>query len=520
MEQYAIGSQDFKVLREGGYLYVDKTHFIPLLLQNGKYKFLARPRRFGKSLFLSTLEYFFKGEKELFKGLSIENSDWDWGEFPVIKIDLNGGNYTTDGFLIEKLNNIINQCEKEYGVEIPKGEPSSRLENLIYILYSLKGKPVVILVDEYEKPVIDNLDNVSLLESNRNILRGFYGVLKSLDRYLKFVFLTGVTKFGQMNVFSGLNNIRDISMMPEFGPICGFTKEELVKNFKEGIERIAFDKEISFEDTVNLLKENYDGYHFSRKCPDIYNPYSLINSFADGRIGAYWAYSGTPLLLANLLRKNYYDLEKLDNVKADQERLMGVNNQFDDPVALFYQTGYLTIKTYDRETDLYTLGYPNREVEHAFFKYLLPNFSGLNVMKSDSFMIQLNESLTEGNPHKAMQLLEEFSAGISYDLIPIEESERHFQYLLYIVIKLLSSRKDYIKAEEKTSDGRIDLLIATKNYVYIIEIKCNKSAEDALNQIKEKEYHLQFRNDHRKVFLIGVNYSTEKKRIDSFLIEK
>lgn len=519
MEQYAIGSQDFKVLIDGGYVYVDKTHFIPKLLQNGKYKFLARPRRFGKSLLVSTLKYFFQGEKELFKGLNIEAFDWVWEEYPVIMIDLNGGNYSQEGFLLQKLNHILDKCEKKYGLEISKGEPEIRLENLIHDLYVKKGKPVVILVDEYEKPVIDNLDNVHLLETNRDILRGFYAVLKSADPFLNFIFLTGVTKFRQMNVFSGLNNIRDISMVPEFGAICGVTEEELIKNFKEGIEGIAFDKEISITEAINLLKQNYDGYHFCRNCPDIYNPYSLINAFADSRIGPYWAYTGTPKLLAHLLRQKNYNLKSLENVEADQERLMGVNNHFEDPVALFYQTGYLTIKSYDSHTELYSLGYPNREVEHAFFKYLLPNYSGLNVMTAESFMEQLNSALKIGDPQKAMEILQEFSAGISYDVIPRAESERHFQYLLYIIVKLLSSRKDFVKVEEKTSDGRIDLLILTDKFVYVIEIKRDSSADEALKQIKEKEYYLQYGNDPRKVFLIGVNFSTDKKRIDSFIIE-
>lgn len=367
--------QDFGDIRKGNYTYVDKTRFIPLLLKGSKNYFLARPRRFGKSLFLSTLDYFFSGERELFKGLEIETYEKDWLAYPVIHIDMNGADYTLEGSLEERLNSILSGYEKEFEIAENQGSnPQERFRSLITNLYEKTGRQVVVLVDEYEKPILDTVENPELRDRYQNYLRGFYGVLKSLDKCLKLVFLTGVTKFGQMNVFSGLNNILDISLMDEFAAICGVTQEELVDTFREGISGIASEEDTDFNGALQLLKENYDGYHFSRKCPDIYNPYSLINAFKSKEIKPYWSYTGTPTLLVRLLIQQDYNLESLDGMYASGERLMGVNTNFDDPVALFYQTGYLTIKHYDREVKEFILGFPNVEVQKAFFNFVLPYY--------------------------------------------------------------------------------------------------------------------------------------------------
>lgn len=520
MVKYPIGKQDFKALREGGYVYVDKTAYIIKLLEGANYYFLSRPRRFGKSLFLSTLEYFYLGKKDLFKGLAIESYDWNWESHPVVHIDLNGTNYREPGSLESRLNAILKEYENKNEISLPSSDNiHERFRILISGIYEKTGLGVVVLVDEYDKPVLDNLDNPELYDKNKEVLRAFYSILKSSDKYLEMVFLTGVTKFGRMNIFSGLNNIRDISLNDEFGAICGITSEELLENFKEGIEDLAKEEETDFDGAVSILKKNYDGYHFSRNCPDVYNPYSLICAFADKEIAAYWSYTGTPSLLARIIKQKNFDLECLEGVIVDKERLMGISNQFEDPVALFYQTGYLTIKSYDKEMGSFTLGYPNKEVEKAFFKYLLPNYSGLNIQTTDSFIHDLDRALEKGNPHLALKILEDFSAGISYDVIPDVEIERHFQYLLYIVCKLLSSKNNFIKVEEKTSDGRIDLFIATTNFIYIMELKKDSDPDKAINQIISKDYALQYRHDHRKVFLIGVNFSTEKKRIYGFKIQ-
>lgn len=521
MVKYPIGMQDFKEIREKGFLYVDKTHFIPLLLRGSKYFFLARPRRFGKSLFLSTLEYFFHGDRSLFNHLEIDSFEWDWTNYPVIHFDFSGANYTVEKGMETRIAFALNEYEKLFGVNpLPEFPLEERFRNLIIQTFEKTGKQIVVLVDEYEKPVIDNLDNSNLFEHNRNFLRGFYSVLKSCDKYLKLVFLTGVTRFGQMSVFSGLNNIRDISMNPLFASICGVTEKELVHNFSRGIQELADAENTDFQGALQLLKYNYDGYHFTKNSQDIFNPYSLINCLEDKSIKPYWSFTGTPSLLAKLLISKDYNLEMLDGVMASEETLMGINNQFDDPVALFYQTGYLTIKSYDKDLDEFVLGYPNKEVEKAFFQFILPYYYKHRNNESESVIGNLNRFIIKGEAEKAVKALQSFSSGISYDLIPNVEVERHFQSMMYIVVKLLASFKVKITPEWKTSDGRIDLLIETPKFVYIIEIKRNSNPEEAMKQIYNKNYFLPFVADSKKVFLVGMNFSTEKKRLDGFIIKE
>lgn len=515
MTRYPIGKQDFKSLREGGYAYVDKTSFIPKLIEGSTYYFLGRPRRFGKSLFLSTLEYFFLGERELFKDLAIDSYPWSWEEYPVIRIDLNGADFAeSPGALSEKLSQQLSFVEEKYGIENKSNDLIDRFYQLIRRLSESRAQKVVVLVDEYEKPVIDAIGKPEIHNKNKEFLRGFYSVLKSLDKYLNLVFLTGVTKFGQMSVFSGLNNIDDISMDDAFGAVCGITETELKENFQEGISAFAERNETTREGALVLLKENYDGYHFSERCPDLYNPYSLIKALSKNKIGSYWSLSGTPNLLATMLLEQKYDLGNLNGIRATERRLMGIGNQFEDPVALLYHTGYLTIKSYDRELEEYVLGFPNKEVEQAFFEYLLPNYTSGGKNEVESRVRKFKRYITEGDPVKAMEEMEAFSASISYELIPHPEIERHFQALVYMFASLSVSANVKVYPEKKTSDGRIDLLIETPRFVYIIEIKRDQNPEVALRQIEEKNYALQFKGERRKIFLIGLNFSSEKKRLD------
>ena len=515
MIRYPIGKQDFRSLREEGYAYVDKTGYIAKLLEGSTYYFLGRPRRFGKSLFLSTLEYFFLGERELFKDLAIDTYPWSWEEYPVIRLDLNGADFANSPeALSEKLSQQLSSVEKKYGIENRSTDLIDRFYQLIQRLSESTSKKVVVLVDEYEKPVIDAISNKEIHNKNKQFLRAFYSVLKSHDKYLKLVFLTGVTKFGQMSVFSGLNNIDDISMDDAFGAVCGITESELMENFQEGIRRFAESNDTTEEGAMALLKENYDGYHFSERCPDLYNPYSLIKALSKNKVGSYWSLSGTPNLLATMLLEQNYDLGNLNGIRATERRLMGIGNQFEDPVALLYHTGYLTIKSYDRELEEYILGFPNKEVEQAFFEYLLPNYTSEGKNEVESRVSKFKRYITEGAAVKAMEELEAFSAGISYDLIPEPEIERHFQALIYMFSSLSVSSNVKVFPEKKTSDGRIDLLIETPSFVYIIEIKRDQDPQEGLRQIEEKNYALQFKGDHRKIFLIGLNFSTGKKRLD------
>lgn len=521
MALYPVGQQDFKGIIEDGFAYVDKTEFIiKFLEEKGKYYFLGRPRRFGKSLFLSTLEYFFLGEKELFKGLAVESYDWDWKQYPVIHIDLNGANYTaSEDALDTKLNQQLLHYETKYGIETVAGDSQFRFENLIKKVNEKYAMPVVVLVDEYEKPILDNIDNQKYKDRNRNTLSAFYSVLKSADKYLKLVFLTGVTKFGKMSIFSALNNIYDISLDDRYSAICGITEEEMLTHFQDGIESIAQEAGLEFEESVRMLKENYDGYHFSRRCPDIYNPYSLFTAFRNREIGAYWSETGTPTLLARLLVRRDYNLQKLDGIKASREMLIDVGYEFEEPISLFYQTGYLTIKDYNPSMRIYTLGFPNREVEVAFFNFITPFYQKTKREAVASYIIDFVEGIQTGNPEKAFKSLQAFSSSINYEMIAPPELERHFQQMMYVFSRLLLPYATTVKTEDRTSDGRMDMVVTTPHYVYIIEIKRDRSPEEALKQIREKGYARQFETDSRKVFLIGVEFSTESRCLESYKIE-
>ena len=521
MVRYPVGQQDFKGIREDGCVYIDKTDFITRLINEGKYYFLARPRRFGKSLFLSTLKYFFLGERNLFEGLKIASSPWDWESYPVIHIDLNGVDYTTDeNSLIVKLTQQLQNVEEKYEVSVNYTDIALRFEALILQLHKLTGKPVVILVDEYEKPVLDTIDNPALSGRYLEILRGFYSILKSLDNSLKFVFLTGITKFGKMSVFSALNNIRDISFDNAYSSICGITEDELISNFQEGILDLAQVEETEFKGALKLLKLNYDGYHFSDECPDIYNPYSLLTAFVSRKIGSYWSKTGTPTILAKLLLEKHYDLENLNGVRATQDDLMDIGNLIDNPVALFYQTGYLTIKNYNKLLKAYTLGFPNREVEVAFCKFITPYYLNAHSKGVESYILDFAEGILTGDPYLAMKALESFSSSINYEIAPTPEVERHFQLMIYMFSRLILPYASTVKTEERTSDGRIDLLITTTEYVYIFEFKRDSSPAIAIKQIEEKEYWKPYITSRKKIFLIGINFSTPEKRIDGYLIKE
>lgn len=520
MARYPIGNQDFKGMREDGYIYVDKTMYIRRLMEGGKYYFLSRPRRFGKSLFLSTLEYFFSGERALFEGLAIERYDWKWEKYPVMHLDFGISNYSSERQLDEMLDSWLRRYETTYGISRPGANLNDRFASLIREACGATGKRVVVLIDEYEKPVLDSLDDITLSDSYREKLRGFYGVLKSLDRHIKFVFITGITKIGKMSVFSALNNLDDISMDIDFGAICGITDDELTANFDEGIASLAERLGSTRKETVEALKRYYDGYHFNEECPDIYNPFSIVSALSKGSIRPYWFATGTPIMLAKLLLEKNYSVEGLEGSTASQARLMDIGNRFDDPVSLFYQTGYLTIKGYNKVLKRYTLGFPNEEVEVAFSDFLMPYYIDKKSKPADSFAADFIEGIHEGKPDYAMKALEAFSAGVNYNIVPEAEVERHFQNMIYLFTRMILPYTTLVKTEDHTSDGRIDLVIMTENYAYIFEFKRDQNAEVALRQIEEKGYARQFASDSRTTFLIGVNFSTRYRRIESFAVKQ
>lgn len=515
--RYPIGQQNFRELRERDAFYIDKTSFVEKIVQNGtQYWFLARPRRFGKSLFLSTLHYFFEGRRELFKGLYIDSADWDWSEYPVLHLDLNTNRYDAPGLLEGVLDNIFRDWEQKYDVDVRDEDFSQRFKSIIKAVHEKTGRKVVILVDEYDKPLVGNLNNDDNFEHYRTRLANIYSNFKSSAEHIRLVFLTGVSRFSKLSIFSDLNNLNDITFDNDFADICGITETELLKNLHSGIESLAKENGVTFKEACDALKNNYDGYRFAKKGSDIYNPWSVLSCLSKREISNYWGQTGKPTLIAEAIRNFDDDIEGLLNTKCDEITLHGFDLRNVSPLAMLYQTGYLTIKDYDRETQLFTLGVPNREVTDSLFKELLPLY--VKVKRggdSETVVRNIVNNLFLGEPEKFVENLDIFFAGIPYDMKI--ENENNLHTAIYILLTLIG-----IKAETEvhTSDGRIDLTIKTSRFIYIIELKFDKSSESAINQIKEKKYALPYQNDSRSIYLIGLNFSTKTRHLDSSHIEK
>ena len=510
--KYPVGEQSFENLRKNDFLYVDKTRYIETLINGSKYYFLGRPRRFGKSLFLSTLKCFFEGKRELFKGLYADSMDWDWEEYPVLYLDLNNRRYQEEEKLDYLIEDFLANYENEYGIQKINSDFSGRFANLIRRIGEKTGKGVVILVDEYDKPLVNNLHDHEQFEYLRSRLAELYSNFKSCADYIRMVFLTGVSRFGKLSVFSDLNNITDISIDYAFAGICGISEEELTDNFQIGIENLSRSKSLSKEETLSELKKRYDGYHFSEISPDMYNPFSLLSVFSKNRYGNYWIESGTPSLLRNYLKHYRTDLQRLMSVRSTASQLSGLDMENMDVVALLYQTGYLTIKRHDAKNDIYYLGIPNDEVKEGFLSYLLPSYANLHHENSSIFVFEFREEMEEGRVEDFMRRLQSMFADVSYEMRMDEE--RNVQNALFLLFRLIGMNAD---VEYRTSEGRIDILVRTDNYVYIIELKYNHSAEEALQQIIEKDYALPWATDNRRTIAIGINFSTEKRTIDSWL---
>ena len=515
MQNLPIGMQSFEAVRKANYLYVDKTKHLERLVTTNKYYFLSRPRRFGKSLFLSTLKAYFLGKKELFKGLYIETVEKDWKEYPVLYLDLNSGIYDSEERLLNNLNYHLSEWEEQYNIQTKFVNPEDRLSNIIKTAVKQTGKQVVVLVDEYDKPLLQTIDNEELHDKFKGILKGVYSVLKSCDEYIRFGFLTGVTKFSKISLFSDLNNLKDISLDENYTDICGITEEEIKTNFKEHLQAFAEKEETTSEDILSQLKAMYDGYHFSKDIKtDIYNPFSLLNSLTDFDFRNYWYQTGTPTFLIKLLQENDYDLKDLSEGNITARDLTSKESMLSAPVALFYQSGYLTIKDYDKELQEYTLGYPNKEVEQSFLEFLLPRYVHTIDDKSASYLSKFIKDLRAGRIEDSLEKMKVFFAGIPYDII--KDTENYYQTILFLICRLVGF---YSQAEYRTSRGRMDMVIKTKDYVYVFEFKFDKSAKEALEQIDSKDYPLAFQQDERKLYKVGVNFSSQTKNIDEYIIQ-
>lgn len=515
--KYPVDSASFRRIREEGYLYVDKTEYIHKMTEKGVYYFLARPRRFGKSLFLDTLAEYFKGNRVLFEGLAIDRLETEvWQNYPVMRFNMTGASFLEKDDLKGLISNQLDRQEKEFGFEISDKDINSRFENLIFNISKETGKKVVVLIDEYDAPLSSATGKPELQEIYRSQLHGFYSVLKKTEDSLKFCMLTGVTRYGKVSVFSGLNNLKDITFDNAYAAICGITEEELQQYYMEGIQRLTKEETISFEDALRLLKHNYDGYHFSNSLLDVYNPFSINYAFERLEINDYWCQSGMPTLLSNILKDLDFDLESLNGKEVSEATLMNLSIFKADPIPLFYQTGYLTLKAYSREDKLFTIGYPNREVEKGLFDNILsvyvPGSNDVAVI-----ITQMKRSLRNGHPENFIKILSSFLSDIPSQLHKyVDKYENYYHTIFYCIVKLIGIDID---AEYSTSEGFIDILIKTENYIYVIELKVNGTAKDAIRQIEEKHYVSPFESDSRKIYRIGIGFSNKTHTIDSSIIE-
>ena len=523
-----IGVQSFEVLRKESFVYVDKTELIWKLVNESRVHFLSRPRRFGKSLLLSTLKAYFLGQKELFKGLAIEKFEEGekekreiWQEYPVLYLDFNTGIYDTKEGLLNRLTSFLCEYEKIYGstgLDLP-----DRFQNLIKASYEKTGKQAVILIDEYDKPLLQTMwKDEALNETYRTILKGFFGVIKSADQYLRFAFLTGVTKFSKVSIFSDLNNLRDLSLLSDYSAVCGISQEELEADFKPEIAALAESNSLTYEEALAKLKQRYDGYKFSEDGKNMYNPFSLLNVFADGRMRDYWFATGTPTFLVEYLKKAYYNIPDLDgNVKMNESGLEAYRADAINPLPILFQSGYLTIKDYNDFSRLYRLGFPNDEVRYGFLDNLLPAYTSIRTDKTGVSIWEFYEQIEAGDVDGFMQKMKGIISGIPYDNLTEKDlalREQNYQTAVYLVFALMNQ---FVHTEVHCSTGRADCVVEFKDKVYIFEFKLtsNETAENAVKQIKEKGYADKYSGSGKKIIAIGSSFDEEKRTIKDWKTE-
>ena len=518
--KYPIGIQSFDQIIEDGYLYIDKTDMVYNLAHGGKIYFLSRPRRFGKSLLVSTLKNYFLGRKELFKGLKIDAMEKEWKVYPVFHIDFNSTNFTIQRTLWQKLNGLLHDWEKQYEVErLEEGlDLGDRFIRVLKAAHEKTGRRAVVLVDEYDKPVLDVLDvNKDLEEEHRNILKGFYSVFKGADEHLQFVLLTGVTKFSQVSVFSGFNQPKDISMHRAYETLCGITQKELEEDLKEPVMQMAEEHHCTYEKMLDKLKENYDGYHFSERMTDVYNPFSLLNAFDSGMINDYWFRSGTPTYLIRLLSHFNENMNEITGKYYATKEFIDYKANVEMPLPMIYQSGYLTIKGFDKEDNTFLLDYPNKEVKEGFLSLVAAGY--FNTRESiDSWIRSAASQLKKGQLEDFRSGLTSFLASIPYTMRRKEnerERERYFHYTFYLIMRLISIYTVY--TEKVQSHGRVDCIVETPQYVYIFEFKLDGTAEEALRQIEEKGYAREYEGDTRKLYKVGAVFSSETGTIEEFV---
>lgn len=514
---YPIGMQTFSEIREEDFLYVDKTEYIYRMTHtSGKYFFLARPRRFGKSLLVSTMQSYFEGKKELFKGLAIDKLEKEWTEYSVLHFDMSGGKHMEPEQLELYLGYILEDQEKKWGINEPRIGANNRLIDLINTAYEKSGKQVVVLIDEYDAPMLDVAHEKEQLDVLRNIMRNFFSPLKYSEAKMRFVFLTGITKFSQVSIFSELNNITNVSMDDEYAGICGITKEELLENMSDDIDMLADALGYSREMMIAKLKENYDGYHFSKKSPDVFNPYSLLNCFSKKELGAFWFSSGTPTYLINMLRQFGVLPTEIAPTEAVSSSFNAPTENMKTITPLLYQSGYVTIKKYDPETRIYTLDIPNKEIKVGLFDNLLPNYvDGVSAERGNVAIAKMALLIGKRNMDGALHLLQDFLGTVPY--CNVTNYEGHYQQMLYIIFTLLTNY--LVDVEVHTPRGRVDIVLLTKTDLYVVELKLNKSAQAAMQQINLKNYRQRFALCGLPITKVGINFDSTQGTIEDWVIE-
>lgn len=504
---YPIGIQTFERIRKEDKFYVDKTEYVYRMTHtDGTYFFLSRPRRFGKSLLVSTFKSYFEGKKELFEGLAIEELEKEWNEYPVLHFSLAGGKHMEKAQLEEYLGYLLEDYEQKYGIENHRNGNNNRFNDLIEVVYRKTGKQVVVLIDEYDAPLLDVAHEKEKLDELRNLMRNFYSPLKGNESMLRFVFLTGITKFSQLSIFSELNNIKNVSMDEPYAGICGITKEEMLTQMSDDIDALAEHLELSREETIQELKNHYDGYHFTWPSPDVFNPYCLLNCFADGRMDDYWFGSGTPTYLINMMRKyEFLPADLGETIEVGKKDFDAPTETMTTIVPLLYQSGYVTIKGYDKPTKLYQLALPNQEIRVGLYGSLLPHYLMDKSAKANTTIAKMSVLVKKGDMDAAFCLLNDFLETVPY--CDNTNYEGHWQQTLYIMFALLTNYS--IIVEPHTAKGRIDIMMETNDTIYVMELKFNKSAEEALAQIDAKHYADAFKMSGKKVVKIGLNFSVK-----------
>ncbi len=512
---YPIGIQTFSEIRGKGYLYIDKTEYVYRVTHaDSKYVFLSRPRRFGKSLLASTLHAYFEGRKDLFEGLAIEKLEAEWTRYPVLHFDMSMAKHVDKERLNGMLNYMLSGYEREYDCRIADPDANVRLTNLIKCVFEQTGRQVVVLIDEYDAPLLDVIHEEKNLPVLRDVMRNFYSPLKACDPYLRFVFLTGITKFSQLSIFSELNNIKNISMDVSYAAICGISEEEMLTQMDSDLDLLAARIGVSREGMIAKLKDNYDGYHFTWPSPDIYNPFSLLNAFADGKMDSYWFGSGTPTYLIEMLNKFGVVPSKIGGVEAVSAEFDAPTERMASITPLLYQSGYITIKDCDSEFGIYTLDIPNKEVRTGLMRNLIPSYITNDTLTTTTTVVNLARALTRDDMDGALRLLQEFLSTIPY--CDNADSEGHYQQVFYIIFSLLGY---YIDVEVHTPRGRVDIVLRTRTTLYVIELKLDKTADAAMDQINLKNYAERFSLCGLPVVKVGINFDSERRTLGDWKIE-